>query len=85
MAKKKKQRAQYVSKGEVGNRMKTRTSTGMKRLLNQLDAWKKGKRVVLTVPNRDDKETNRRSYKVPARDHWGLPPAERRKELANEG
>lgn len=82
---KKKSRPQYVSKGEQGNRMKARTSTGMKRLLNQLDAWQKGKRVVLTVPNKNTEETNRRKYKVSARDHWGLPPAEKRKELANEG
>lgn len=82
---KKRTRTKYVSKGVVGRASGARTSTGMKRLLNQLDAWNAGKRVVLTVPNKDENETNRRKYKVNARDHWGTPPSERKKEASNEG
>lgn len=57
---KKKCRKSRTSKGINGSPKKCRTSTGMKRLNNQLDAWKQGKRVVLPG-------------KVLATDVWGTP------------
>ena len=75
---KKKQRSKQVSNGVVGKPMRAKTSVGMTRLLNQLEAWEKGKNVVLTVQNK------RGVYeKVNAKDHWGPPPMERRK-MQNE-
>lgn len=82
---KKRSRKSRTSAGVVGSPAKARTSTGMNRLLNQLDAWSKGKRVVLTVPNSNTRETNRRLYNETARNHWGLPPVERNKANKNEG
>ena len=64
----------YTSRGERKH-TKARTSKGMKRLLNQLDAWKKGKRVMLVV--------DAAGHKAEARNVWGLPPHERRKAVAN--
>lgn len=45
----------------------------MRRAMNQLNAWKRGKNVVLTVPNPDRTATNARYIKVNARDWWGSP------------
>ena len=45
----------------------------MERAMNQLDAWKKGKNVVLTVPNPDKNRTDARYIKVNAREYWGSP------------
>ena len=41
---------------------------GMTRLLNQLNAYLKGKNVVLTMPTKD---TNRRFIRINAKDVWG--------------
>lgn len=65
----------YTSRGERKH-TKARTSRGMKRLLNQLDAWKKGKRVMLVV--------DAAGHKAEARNVWGLPPHERRKAVSND-
>ena len=65
---KKKQRTKQVSKGERRNVAKKTTnaarrdyiaSDGMERLINQLDAYKKNKNVVVTIPNPNKKETNK--------------------------
>ena len=75
MSKKKRMgKGSYTSRGERKH-TKARTSKGMKRLLNQLDAWKKGKRVMLVV--------DAAGHKAEARNVWGLPPHERRKAVAN--
>lgn len=61
----------YTSKGIVGTRS-NRSLTPMQRLLEQQKAWLKGKRVMLVV--------NAAGHKKEAREVWGLPPSERRKE-----
>lgn len=74
---KKKLRAKYVSKGEVGRAKKSRSrndpDAAARRLINQQAAWRDGKNVVLTIENPNKSETNRRFIKVNARDHWGDP------------
>ena len=42
-------------------------------LYNQAIAWRKGKNVMLTVPNPDKKNTKERMIRVPAIDVWGFP------------
>lgn len=56
---------------------RTRTSVGMKRLLNQLDAYKKGKRVVLKMPTASNPSI---SEKVEATQLWGSPFTKRKNE-----
>lgn len=74
MSKKKRMgKGNYTSKGERKH-TKARTSKGMKRLLNQLAAWEKGKRVMLVA--------DKAGHKAEARTVWGLPPEERRKAMA---
>lgn len=80
MAKKKKGRKSRTSNGVIGSPMRARTSVGTKRLLNQMEAWLKGKRVMLTVPNSDTTAKNARMIKVEARQVWGLPPFMKKKE-----
>ena len=70
---KKKQRAQYISKGIVGttkSRSKRDPDYASRRLMNQFDAFLKGKNVVLTIENPDKSETNRPYIKVPAHTVW---------------
>jgi len=74
---KKKSRAHQVSKGE--RRSVNRSVTKAKRrdymksadrMTNQLSAFLKGKRVMLTVPNPNTNETNKRFIRVPANTVW---------------
>tara|TARA_B100000035_G_scaffold162885_1_gene138729 strand:- start:947 stop:1186 length:240 start_codon:yes stop_codon:yes gene_type:complete len=72
---KKKSRAKQVSKGIVGNPMKTRLRHGdegyaSQRITNQLTAFLKGKRVMLTIPNPNKNETNKPYIRVPANEVW---------------
>jgi hypothetical protein len=77
MSKKKRAgKSSYTSKGVVGHPKKCKTSTGIKKLLNQQAAWMKGKRVMLVV--------DKAGHKVEAREVWGLPPQERRKASNND-
>lgn len=46
---------------------------GLRKMLNKIDAWKKGKNVMLTIENPDTTQTNMRYIRVPARDVWGSP------------
>lgn len=80
----------YVSKGEVST-----ISSEMKkmarreylesgtRLLNQLSAWKKGRNVVLTVPNPNPNQTNKRFVRLNASYVWGNPKTHEKKEVVN--
>lgn len=43
------------------------------RMLNQRQAWAKGKNVVLTIENPNKNETHKRFIRVNARDVWGSP------------
>lgn len=62
-----------VSAGPSKSRWTGDPNYPMQRAMNQLNAWKRGKNVVLTVPNPDKTETNARYIKVNARDWWGSP------------
>lgn len=44
-----------------------------RRMVNQREAWLKGKNVVLTIENPKKDETNRPFIRVNARDVWGSP------------
>ena len=70
----------YTSKGERPNTNNTVLKalridykTTMNRLNNQVKAWRRGKKVMLTVHNPNKKETNKPFIKVPARQAWGVP------------
>tara|TARA_X000001036_G_scaffold55355_1_gene44981 strand:- start:2995 stop:3234 length:240 start_codon:yes stop_codon:yes gene_type:complete len=65
----------YTSKGEVGNSLKTRLRHGdegyaSQRMQNQLTAFLKGKRVMVTMANPNKNETNKPYIRVPAKDVW---------------
>lgn len=77
---KKKSRKSRTSNGVIGSPERARTSVGMKRALNQLDAWKKGKKVTLTIPNPDTTAKHMPFIKVDSHQVWGLPPMLRKKE-----
>tara|TARA_B100001094_G_scaffold166784_1_gene161406 strand:- start:1465 stop:1761 length:297 start_codon:yes stop_codon:yes gene_type:complete len=62
-----------VSAGPSKSRWAGDPNYSMQRAMNQLNAWKRGKNVVLTVPNPDKSDTSARYIKVNARDYWGSP------------
>jgi hypothetical protein len=74
---KKKQRAHQVSKGER-NSVARSTVKAMRRdymqssdrVNNQLAAFLRGKNVMLTMPNPNKNETNKRMIRVPATEVW---------------
>ena len=90
MAKRKKSRAHQESKGERSNVNKKlcntirNNTTLLQRTLNQREAWLKGKKVMLTIPNPNDKETNKKFIKVNAKDIWGSPKKYIMKQTASE-
>jgi hypothetical protein len=54
-------RADYMASGE--------------RLMNQLDAFRKGKRVMVTIPNPNENETSKRFIRVTAKEAgWKVLP-----------
>jgi len=75
---KKKSRATETSKGERRNVSKSVTkalrreymSGRSARVNNQITAFLKGKNVMLTVPNPNTNETNKRFIRVNAKDVW---------------
>lgn len=77
---KKKSRKTRTSQGIVGSPQKARTSVGIERVLNQVAAWEKGKRVSISVPNPVARDTSKSHIKMTGRDYWGLPPNERKKQ-----
>ena len=74
---KKKQRAHQTSKGER-NSVARSTVKAMRRdymqssdrVNNQLSAFLRGKNVMLTIPNPNKNETNKRMIRVPATEVW---------------
>lgn len=78
---KKKSRAHQVSKGERNNVRKDilkaarrhYLSDSLKVSINKLNAWKKGKRVMLTVPNQGPEKDKKPFVRVSANDVWGKP------------
>ena len=73
---KKKQRAQYVSKGIHGGPQKSRSKNdpdyASRRIANQLAAHLRGKRVMLTIPNPNTNETNKPFIRVPSTEVWKI-------------
>ena len=75
---KKKSRATQTSKGERNNVCKATTKAvrrdymqnDLARLNNQIDAFKRGKNVMVTIPNPNTNETNKRFLRVNAKDVW---------------
>tara|TARA_B100000519_G_C14233524_1_gene433618 strand:+ start:1766 stop:2062 length:297 start_codon:yes stop_codon:yes gene_type:complete len=70
----------YTSKGERPNTnssaLKARRieyKNSMSRLNNQVKAWRRGKKVMLTIHNPNKKETNKPFIRVNALDVWGQP------------
>ena len=74
---KKKQRAHQVSKGQRDSVARSTVKAirrdymqSSDRLDNQLAAFMKGKNVILTIPNPNKNETNKRMIRVPAAEVW---------------
>ena len=74
---KKKQRSTQTSKGERRTVARATTKALRKeymqstdRINNQLAAFMKGKNVMLTIPNPNKNETNKRFIRVPAKEVW---------------
>ena len=74
---KKRQRAHQVSKGihhqkpNKWRKMIRRDYVGSTaQILNKLNAWLKGKNVMLTIENPNKNETNKRFIRVNANDVW---------------
>tara|TARA_Y100001938_G_C7813575_1_gene293087 strand:- start:204 stop:467 length:264 start_codon:yes stop_codon:yes gene_type:complete len=70
----------YTSKGERRNVSKATTKAVRREylqngnvLFNKFDAWKKGKNVMVTMPNPNKNETNKRFIRVKASHVWGNP------------
>jgi len=70
----------YTSKGERPNSnssalkaLKIEYKNSMRRLNNQVAAWRRGKHVMLTIHNPNKKETNKPFIRVNALDVWGPP------------
>lgn len=66
----------YVSKGEVGtNRSVTKAirkewNGSFKQLIAKQEAFKRGKRVMVTIPNPNKNETNKKFIRVNAKEVW---------------
>lgn len=57
----------------ITNQLRSEYLASSERVINQLQAWKKNKNVVLTIENPNKNETNKRFIKVKAFDYWGSP------------
>lgn len=75
MGKKKKSGRQETSKGQRRNVVAGLGDdrTPLQKLLDKQEAWKQGKRVMLTVPNPNKNETKARFVRVEAKTVWGSP------------
>ena len=76
---KKKQRSTQTSKGErrcvaraTIKALRRDYMQSSARSQNQLSAFLKGKNVMLTIPNPNTNETNKRFIRVPAREVWRM-------------
>lgn len=74
---KKKSRAKQTSKGErralsrdIVKATRRDYMQSSERTTNQLAAFLKGKKVMLTIPNPNKNETNKRMIRVPAETQW---------------
>jgi len=83
---KKKSRTSQVSKGQIGNAyqhaskaLRKEYRNSIERVSNQLRAFRRGRRVMLTIPNPNSAETNKRFIRVNARDVWSGGGKEKKK------
>jgi ribosomal protein L21E len=75
---KKTSRSTQTSKGERNNVCKATTkavrrnymNNDLARMKNQIAAFKRGKNVMVTIPNSNPNETNKRFIRVNAKDVW---------------
>jgi hypothetical protein len=81
MAKKGGKSSGYVSAGinsnvnpKIRNANRSEYLKSPERLINQLNAFREGKNVVVTLENPNKNETNKRSIRVKARDIWKQLP-----------
>ena len=77
---KKKSGTTYTSKGQRPNVSKATRKLqrraymeSLDRSVNQTKAWRAGKRVMLTVPNPNKNETNKRYIRMEATEYLGMP------------
>tara|TARA_Y100000996_G_scaffold401595_1_gene372693 strand:+ start:701 stop:973 length:273 start_codon:yes stop_codon:yes gene_type:complete len=90
MAKRKKSRAHQESKGERRNVAKSTRKqmrdavTPLTIMSNKMKAWRAGKNVIVTIPNPNKKETNKKFIKVNAKEVWGSPKKFIMKQTASE-
>ena len=68
----------YRSKGQRPNvrkdirkAMRREYVGSLKQLLNKMEAWKQGKRVMLTVPNTAEDNKKKPFVRLPAEEVWG--------------
>jgi len=81
MGKRKKSRESTSSRGERPNINHSilksvrndYLSASFSRLNNQVAAWRAGKKVMVTIPNPNQKQTNKPFIRVPATQAWGQP------------
>ena len=90
MAKRKKSRAHQESKGERRNVAKSTRKqmrdavTPLTIMSNKMKAWRAGKNVIVTIPNPNKKETNKKFINVNAKEVWGSPKKFIMKQTASE-
>ena len=90
MAKRKKSRAHQESKGERRNVAKSTRKqmrdavTPLTMMSNKMKAWRAGKNVIVTIPNPNKKETNKKFIKVNAKEVWRSPKKFIMKQTASE-
>ena len=65
-----------VSK-KITNALRRAYMQSGERIMNQLMAWKRGKNVVVTIPNPNKNDTRARFIRVRAIDIWGDPRAKK--------
>ena len=81
MGRRKKSKESSTSNGERPNTNKSilksvrkeYLSDSFSRLNNQVAAWRAGKKVMVTIPNPTQKQTNKPFIRVPATQAWGQP------------
>ena len=68
----------YRSKGQRPNvrkdirkAMRREYVGSLKQLLNKMEAWKQGKRVMITVPNTAEDNKKKSFVRLPAEEVWG--------------
>jgi hypothetical protein len=85
----KSKRAKYVSKGKYPSVSKEtlksvrQDRTAVDKIMDQLKFWSRGKRTVVTIPNPNKTETNRRFIKVEGNHSGAFGPWKRQDDRKN--